>query len=165
LAGALDAGFGGGAPCAGPSVSPDWQKINASWTQDSSQAIEQHSGCTLPQIRKQQFSWEQNGVDWASKHEPVSGPPQVGASQPQEEMLVAIFTQLLSHADSQQNGSAVQTASQQSVLEQDGPTCGKQHGPVPLSPHSGGGHAASGPRAQDASAAATQLTSHTTSQQ
>ena len=92
-------------------------------------------------------------------------PPQVGPSQPQEETPSAIFTQLLSHDASQQYGSWLQTASQHAVSLHDGPTCGKQQEPVPLSPHSGGVHAASGPRAQDSSAAATHDTSQATSQQ
>ena len=60
----------------------------------------------------------QNGVACTWKQLPVPEPPQVGPSQPQRGSLAADWTQALSHADSQQNGSLAQMRVQQASSEQ-----------------------------------------------
>ena len=73
------------------------------------------------------------GVACASQQSPEAGSPQPTPQTPQASCACPAHT--LSHSFSQQKGSTPQIASQQSSLEQPGPSCGTQQSSLEPPPH------------------------------
>jgi len=110
-----------------------------------SHAMRQQLGSILHTIA-QQAKLLQKGVGCTLKQLPAPDAPHSKASpQSHELMPAAMPAHWMSQVTWQQMGSWLHTAVQQGRLSHDGPSCGMQQFPLPLSPHCGLGHASLGP--------------------
>jgi hypothetical protein len=78
----------------------------------------------------QQVASSQPRPEWAEKQSPAPGQKAL------PQVVRANWTQRQSHSFSQQDPSSLQTAAQQVLLPQLGPSCGKKQFPSPAQPHS-----------------------------
>jgi len=118
------------------------QKNWAVATQLASHCTSQHEGWNAHTVWQQPISL-QNGVACTCRQLPVLASPQLFESQPQEGSAAARFTQVTSHAVSQQNESIRQTRVQQLWSEQLGMMLGTQQLCSKSLPHGGTGQASS----------------------